>query len=590
VNSVINIKAEPVSLLTISHKVWYVPANVENRQVPVVFSLNHGRNLEYINRVCNVYTCLGRSIKVVHENGGVVVFSSRYGLFSAVFVAVVFACVLNISAANLALPHIFGDNMVLQRGQNVPVWGQVDAGQTVTVEFAGQTKTAVAGDDGKWKVVLSPLKASSQPQIMRVSEQGADAKLQIKNILVGDVWLCSGQSNMEFPVKRSLHSQKDIAAANYPLIRHITIPRTTAALPRSDVQASWKVCSPATVGDFSAVAYYFARNLYETLDIPIGLVHSSWGGTRIESWTPPVGFDAVPELKKISDILRPSIPSSPGYKKQLAAYIQELKGWTAKAEASLDNGRCVEPPPATKNLFRKAGWQDPTILFNGMINPLIPFALRGAIWYQGEANLHANDKLYTEKMEALVYGWRKLWGQGDFPFYYVQIAPFVRRKEPPRREAEFWEMQADALTITNTAMVVINDIGNIKNIHPVNKQEVGRRLSLVARAKLYGESNLVCSGPTYLSMNTDGAQIKLKFSNTGGGLKSRDGKPLDWFEIAGADGEFHNAQAEIVGDTVVVSSDDVPSPKSVRFAWRNCAEPNLMNAEGLPAVPFRTGR
>lgn len=446
--------------------------------------------------------------------------------------------------AEVKLPAVLGDNMVLQREQPLPIWGWDTPGTEVTVRLGEASAKAKAGEDGKWSVTLPAMKAGG-PHVLTVE---GSSTVTAKNILVGEVWLCSGQSNMEWNVAQSNNPQEEIAAANHPQIRHIKIPHRPADKPEADVPSDgWKVCSPETVPGFTAVGYYFARHLQKELGVPIGLIGSNWGGTRIEPWTPPVGFQQVPALEEIAKNLE-NFP--------------------------------------TKNQDGKINHQTPLALYNGMIHPLLPYAIRGAIWYQGESN-NGEGMLYYEKMKALVGGWRTLWGRDDMPFYFVQLAPYTYGGDPTRL-AGIWEAQAAALSIPHTGMAATVDIGNVKDIHPRNKQDVGRRLALWALAKDYGQDDLVYSGPMYKSMKVEGGKIRVEFDHVGGGLVSRDGQPLTWFTIAGKDQEFVEAKAEIDGSSVVVWSESVPAPVAVRFAWNQTAEPNLSNKEGLPASPFRT--
>ncbi len=483
--------------------------------------------------------------------------------------------------ADVTLPHIFGSNMVLQRDVPLPVWGWAAPGEKVTVSIAGQTVTARADDAGQWRVKLAPLAASEKPLMMTVA--GKDT-LKLDNILVGEVWVCSGQSNMEFPVRQVVNADKEIAAADYPSIRLFDAPRVVSPEPTSDILADWQVCTPQTVSGFSAVGYFFGRDLQKQLHVPIGLISTNWGGTRIEPWTPAFAFAAVPALHGIAAEVQ---ECSRQENSDLLPLIPSVEVWVKAARDAQANGHPVPPlPPLPGSSLSNQG--RPTTLYNGMVAPLVPFAIRGAIWYQGEANLR-DGMLYFHKMQALIAGWRKAWNQGDFPFYYVQIAPYQYRANPMLLP-ELWQAQTAALAIPNTGMAVTNDIGTIHDIHPRNKQEVGRRLSLWALAGTYGKHGIVYSGPLYKSMKIDDGKIRVSFEHVGTGLASRDGKPLTWFEIAGPDGKFVSANAAISGDTVVVSSDKVKHPVAVRFAWSQEAEPNLMNKEGLPASAFEAGR
>jgi sialate O-acetylesterase len=463
------------------------------------------------------------------------------------------------SFADISLPRIFGDNMVLQQGQAVPVWGWAAPGEKVTVEFGGQKKFATTGKTGRWELKLRALKASAEPREMKIS--GAN-QITLTNILVGEVWFCSGQSNMEKPIgsqpgqRPTQNYLAELARADHPQIRLFKVGRTMSAEPLKDVKnGDWLVCNSNSLETikFSAAAYFFGCQIQRKLNVPVGVIESSWGGTRIEPWTPPVGFESEPKLKDLA----------------LAS-------------------------PGTNKLVNTM----PKVLFNAMVAPVAPFAIRGALWYQGESNCmgdHPDGAIYTDKMEALVRGWRKVWDEGDFPFYYVEIAPFhyfdSRTRRVPSADAlpEFWEAQTRALRIQNTGMAVITDlVDNLNDIHPIQKREVGERLANLALAKTYGEKNLVCYGPMFRSAKFRDGKAEISFSAVDGGLISKDGQPLTWFTIAGAGGKSVPAKAEISGNKVIVSADSVKEPKAVRFAWDEGAQPNLFNKAGLPANPFRT--
>jgi sialate O-acetylesterase len=447
------------------------------------------------------------------------------------------------AAGAVKLPAVIGNNMVLQRGMSVPIWGWADKGEEVAVTVAGQTLKTKANDDGRWKVTLAKLE-TGRPLTMTV-KGSSGSTVTLKNILVGEVWLGSGQSNMEMGVGSCRDAQKEIAAAKYPEIRLFTVTKKEADKPQTDCEGEWKACSPATVGNFSATAYFFGRALHKKLKTPVGLIHSSWGGTPAQSWTSRKALEANPILK---------------------------------------------PLASGKSSF----------LYNAMIAPLIPYAIRGVVWYQGEANVGAAYQ-YRTLFPAMIADWRAAWGQGDFPFGYVQIAPFSYSdawKANPVACAELWEAQAMTLKASpNTGMAVTVDIadvegihpknGDFNGIHPKNKQDVGRRLALWALAKVYGKK-LVYSGPIYKSMTVEGNKIRLHFDHVGGGLATNDGKPLTDFTVAGSDKKFVKAKAKIEGKTIVVESGQVAQPAAVRYAWHDDATPNLANKEGLPASPFRT--
>lgn len=495
---------------------------------------------------------------------------------------------LSLSAtAAVRLPRVFSDHMVLQRDQAVPVWGWADPGEKITVAFGGQSKTATADANGDWMIRLEAMPASSEPRKLTVA---AGNTVALDDVLVGDVWLCSGQSNMEWTMGGTHEAKTDIPAATFPLIRHFGVPKTTAATPQKDVNAKWAVCSPATVAGFTAVGYFFGRELHQQLNIPVGLLHSSWGGTRIEPWTPAEGFDGIASLADLRKRVTDSDPRAEANRAKLRTYLDANAAWLAKARAALDAGGSIEAPPAfpaEASLTRQNS--DPCALYNAMLAPLVPFGLKGAIWYQGESN-HGEGRLYTDKTRALVAGWRKVWGQGDFPYYFVQIAPFPYGEENPDVLPAFWEAQAAIETaVSHSGMAVIYDVGDVADIHPRNKKEVGRRLALQALAKTYGRTDIVWSGPVFKSLQQEGARLRVAFEHAAGGLKTRDGKPPSHFEVIGADTDFVPADAVIDGDSVVLSSPACPAPAAVRFGWHKTAGPNLCNGAGLPARQFRAG-
>jgi len=508
----------------------------------------------------------------------------------AVFLAVGGGFARN-ARAEVRLPRVFGSHMVMQQETPLVVWGWAQPNETVTVELASQRQQVQANDRGEWKVVFPKMEAGG-PYILTVT---GSSTVQFDDVMVGEVWLCSGQSNMEMGIGMVNDGAAEIAAANYPEIRLLKVAKKWTPLPQDDIEGTWKLCSPQTVAEggwsgFSAAGYFFGRELHRKLGVAVGLIDSTWGGTRIESWTPPEGFAAVPALKNLYGQVELGDPRSTAHQQRLEQAIKSTEDWVAAARKALNERNLVPPMPAyPSELLPPHDVQDSTALYNGSIHPLAPFALRGAIWYQGESN-YGEGMLYADKMRALIGGWRQVWGEGDFPFYFVQIAPYGYVGNPETM-GEFWEGQtAAAHTIPNCGMAVINDIGDLKDIHPKNKQEVGRRLALLALAGTYGQKNLVSSGPTYKSMTVEGDKLRLAFDNVGGGLASRDGKPLDWFEVIDADeGGFVKADAVIDGASVVLSAPGVKHPVAMRFSWSKVAEPNLMNIEGLPADSFRAG-
>ena len=629
------------------------------------------------------------------------------------------ACMNSRMHADVIPNPLFTDNAVLQQGIKAPIWGTADPGERVTVEFAGQTVSTTASAEGKWLVHLSPLKAGG-PRILTISGRN---KIVLTNILAGEVWLCSGQSNMERQLGLRAGQQpitdwkQEVAAANYPEIRHFGATQTKAFAPAQTVKGSWTVCSPGTVTNFTAIGYFFGRDLYRARQVPIGLIHSSWGGTPAEAWTSEAALSTQPDwteaLAQVKLLATDPVGTQREIQKQLEAWYQAKdpgsaasppwsatdldtrlwkamtlptywenagypdfdgtfwfrrtvdlpEDWTGSdaelhlgavddndttwvngvevgatigynlprvyrvpagvlkrstnviAVRVLDTGgngglyggddpmRLVVNAGGKTNTISLAGeWlcrrgvslanvglpptdysqspKAPSVLYNGMIAPLLPYAIRGAIWYQGESNV-GRERQYRTLFPTMIADWRHAWGEGDFPFLFVQIAPY-HGNSPEIREAQLLSWQ----NTTNTAMVVTIDCGDANDIHPPRKQPMGARLALAARAIAYGEK-LEYSGPVFQSMKIEGSEVVLRFTHPGGGLVAKDG-PLKGFTIAGADKIFHPAQAEIRGQTIVVASDVVSRPVAVRYGWANVPEGNLFNRAGLPASPFRT--
>jgi sialate O-acetylesterase len=489
--------------------------------------------------------------------------------------------ITNLARAEVTLPAIIGSHMVLEGGTPVTIWGWANEGEEVTVALGDIKATAKADANRDWLVKLPPMPASDEPLEMTISGTNT---IKLTDILVGEVWMGSGQSNMQWSVAQSANANEEIAAANYPKMRLFLVPLVPSGKPAKNVNAAWTVCTPDTVKSFSAVCYFFGRELHKSLNVPVGMIATSWGGTAIQPWVPPVGYDEVPELKGE----RQQIESlTNGYQTALKSKLPDLKSWLEAADKSVAAGQPIaEPPSLPGNPFNSSGGI--TGLYNGMIHPLAPFAIRGALWYQGEANVGLGMH-YHDLMKGLILGWRSAWAQGDFPFLFVQLAPFQYGGNP-QALPELWEAQTATLRVSNTGMAVTTDISDIHDIHPRNKQEVGRRLALWALARSYGKSDLVYSGPIYDSMAVEGSHIRVKFQHADDGLVARDpGAPgLSWFSIAGADKKFVPATATIDGETVVVESAEVSAPVAVRFGWHQIAEPNLANKSGLPASAFRT--
>jgi len=635
----------------------------------------------------------------------------------AAAVAAVLLLLATGAGADVRLPAIFGDHMVLQQQEPVRLWGWADPGEQVDVALAGRHGSTTADAEGRWRLELPALEAGGDALTLVVEGHN---RIELTDIVVGEVWIGSGQSNMQWSVTASDNAEAEIAAADHPQIRLFTVPRVTAYTPQDDVSAAWQVCTPQTVPAFSAVAYFFGRDLQRALDVPVGLINSSWGGTIIETWIDRPALEAAgmeagrlaaieeavehaAELESRRAAVRDAVvaaladdgPAAPGFDDAawpqmdtpttwedggLPGYdgvvwfrktvdvpaawagqdlvlhlgpVDEIDDtffngvrvggmgsfeprvvdfWAAPREYPIPGAlvtaganvlavRCIDgagagglwgseaadmylapaapsssqPPVSVAGPWKyRAGPElltipglsnpnQPTLLYNAMIHPLIPFALRGALWYQGESN-RSQGLAYEARMQALIGCWRGLWGVGDFPFLYVQLAPF-RYGSSPHLLAEIWEAQRRVLDLPNTGMAVTTDIGDLDDIHPRNKQEVGRRLALWALANTYDRDGLVHSGPLVSRAEVHGSALRLYFEH-GAGLTSRDGRPLDWFELAGTDGVFHPAVARIDGEALVLFSLDAPTPTRARFAWDELAEPNLVNGAGLPASPF----
>jgi sialate O-acetylesterase len=489
-------------------------------------------------------------------------------------------------AAEVKLPAVFGDRMVLQRDRPIPVWGWDAPGTEVTVKLGEASAAMTVGKDGRWRFDLPALPAGG-PLTLTVT---GSSTVVCKDVLLGDVWVCSGQSNMEWGLGGADGGDKDANEAVFLKLRLLQIPKVASPLPQDNVAAAWQDCTPANARGFSAVGYYFGRELLRELEVPIGLINTSWGGTRIEPWTPPAGFAAVPKLAPLADQVALASPASAIHKQRLAAHLEAVETWMKGAREALKLEQVLTPRPEFPGeLLPLQGSGDPCALYNGMVQPLVPYGIRGAIWYQGESNLR-DGGLYYHKMQALVKGWRAVWNQGDFPFYWVQLAPYNYGGNIPRLLPQIWEAQAQALDLPNTGMAVISDIGNVQDIHPRNKREVGRRLSLIALANTYDRTTTLCSGPVLKEWKADGNRLRLSFTQVGDGLRTRDGKPPTWFEIGRPDGSFAKADAVIEGtDQVILTAAGVTAPSGARFAWDQSAEPNLINSAGLPTSAFRAG-
>jgi len=520
---------------------------------------------------------------------------------SVMIAALLFAA--GAARADVTMNGIFTDHMVLQRDIPVAVFGNAEPGETVTVAFAGQSKTTTAGQDGQWSVKLEALKASTNPAAMTI--QGKN-KITLNDIVIGDVWVCSGEANMAAGLSYC-NRPEDIKDANLPLMRQFNASTKIASTPTTELKGSWVICSPQSAGGFTAVGFYFGRRLHQETGIPIGLIKTAWTVNGIEPWVSTAGLASIPELAKEKELLDQKIAA---YVETVASLGPKLDAHVAEAKKAISSNT-ERPTPIDFPVYPiggsgPGGWH---CLYNGMVHPLVNFAIKGVIWYQGESNGNDGDS-YFQKMRALIGGWRQAWNQGDFPFYFVQLASFGDPKQfmnpsdgsgwPKLRMA-----QNKTLTLANTGMALAIDLadnspGNSSPICPKNKKEVGERLALWSLAKDYGKKDLVYSGPLYKEMKIEGDKIRITFDHVGSGLtvatkkdyepivKDPQGK-LKRFAIAGENKKWVWANAVIDGQTIVCSSPEVPKPVAVRYAFaQNPDGCNLYNNEGLPASPFRT--
>jgi sialate O-acetylesterase len=476
--------------------------------------------------------------------------------------------------ADVSVPKVFTPHMVLQRDQMNPVWGWAEPGEEVTVAIGEQKKSAKADDKGAWRVALDPLPAGG-PHVLTIAGKNT---LTIDDVLVGEVWVCSGQSNMQWPVNIANDPDLEKMTANYPQIRLITVPNVGTQDPQRDFAGKWEVCSPETVGSFSAVGYFFGRQLHQTLGVPVGLINNAWGGSACEAW---IRRDLLEKDAEYGPLLQRWAE----LEKQYAAYQNAVE------KAKLDKSEPPEPPRDLEGQMR--GNARPANIYNGALRPILGYGIRGAIWYQGESNA-GRAYQYRKMFPLMIQSWRDEWGQGDFPFFWVQLADFLAEKPEPGDSA--WAELREAQTMTldalpNTGEAVIIDIGEGRDIHPRNKQDVAKRLARWALAKMYGK-DVVHRSPRYKAMSAKDGKVTITFEHVGpGGLYSLDTEAVRGFAIAGADKAWHVAEAKIVGpDAVEVSSPAVKDPVAVRYAWADNPVANLYGSReiGLPVTPFRT--
>ena len=497
-----------------------------------------------------------------------------------------------VSWADVTLHGLFTDHMVLQQKTAVPVWGKAEPEEKVTVTIQGKSASTTAGPDGKWRVKLPELTAGG-PYEMVIDGKN---RITLSDVLVGEVWICSGQSNMQWTVSQSKDPKETIAAASNSQLRLFQHRQVTSATPLDDVQTTeawkkWRVCSPESVPGFSAVAYHFGQSLQKSLEVPVGLIHTSWGGTPAEAWTTSEFLEKTPELAHYMQTLNKNLEIWETQREEIEQQyeLSRKKHEEQAAQLRVENKKVPNPP--RRPVHPNNNPNSPARLYNAMIHPLVPYAFRGAIWYQGESNAGRAYE-YRTLFPAMIQSWRNAWGT-EFPFYFVQLAPWKKIADKPQpsdwaelREAQFLTSQK----LANTDQVVITDTTDPKtdqaDIHPKNKQPVGERLALVARAKTYGQP-VVCQGPIYSKVEFEGDKAILHFTSIGTGLVCQ-GSELTGFTLAGEDKVFYPAQASIVGDTVVVTCDAVKQPVAVRFGWADYPVVNFFNKEGLPATPFRT--
>lgn len=509
----------------------------------------------------------------------------RSHFFSRVFVAAWICAGVTHGWADVKLPALFSDHMVLQQGASVPVWGWAEPGEEITVTVQGQIRRAKAGNDGKWMVKFKKLK-SGEPTTLVVEGKN---RIVVQDVLVGEVWLCSGQSNMGMTVDQCKDFEEEKAAANLPSIRMFTVGRNSQAVPQTNCIGAWVICSPATVAKFSATAYFFGREIYQRRNVPVGLINSSWGGTAIEAWTSMEAQSRLPEFSTISEKWKPIAEGTWDERKATAEYKNALRRWKADVKKAKADNKALPRQPQ-KPVDPRLNQNFPANLFNGMIAPLIPYSFRGVVWYQGENNAIATfPQLYGLQLRTMIKDWRTRWGD-DFPFVWVQLPEWRDAQKQPV-ESTGWttvrEQMLKTLDVPHTGMAVALGLGDAKDIHPKNKQDLGKRLASWALAEVYRDKNAVASGPLPKSVKLKGNEVIISFKHTERGLISQ-GASLKGFAICGADHRWFYADARIDGSKVIVSSAEVADPVAVRYAWADNPKFSLYNGAGLPASPFRT--
>lgn len=512
---------------------------------------------------------------------------SRRVFLKAGCAGLLFACLAGICRAEVKLPAIFADNMVLQREHENPVWGWAEPGETVVVTIAGHSVTATAGKNGRWQAKLPKLSLRKEPLEMRVRGASGSTKI-IRDILVGDVWLCTGPSNIFWPVKRCDRAKEEIAAATFPEIRFFTVKKHAADQPQEDCVGHWFSCRPKTVGEVSGIGYFFSRRIHREVGVPVGMFQSFWGGSRVEAWTSREALEAQPALKPILNWWEKAIREYDPKEAQ-ATYRGQLSQWKQAVAKAKSAGK-KPPRKPRKPLEPSRSQHRPACLYNGMIAPLIPYGTRGVISYQGLGNLYWAE--YSRVlMPTMINDWRSRWQQKILPLGMVQPAPYPCDRWPRQNEDAYALQRESQLLLldelANIGVAPTMDIGDLKELHFTNKQDVGRRMAQWALATVY-QKPIPYAGPVYRAMKVEGNKIRIHFKNTGNGLSTDDGQAPTHFTIAGEDKVFHPAQAVIDGRTVVVHAELVKKPVAVRFAWSDTAVPNLKNSNSLPASLFRT--
>jgi sialate O-acetylesterase len=501
------------------------------------------------------------------------------------FVAVFLSAALLASAqAEVRLPALFTDHMVLQQGQKNRVWGSADANEDVIVTIVGQRHQAKADDKGKWQVTLDAL-AIGGPHTLSITGKN---KLAVEDVLVGEVWICSGQSNMQWEVRQANDGDLEAKTAKYPKIRLISVPQVGTQEPQDDFKGKWEICSPETAGSFSAVGYFFGRQLHQTLDVPIGLIDDAWGGSACEAW---VRRDLLEKDEKYKPLIARWEQTEKNFDepRAKAAFEKQRADYPAAVTKAKAEGKNPPAAPRYNNLL--TGNARPGNIYNGVLKPTIGYGIRGVVWYQGESNA-SRAYQYRDLFPLMIQSWRDEWKIGDFSFYWVQLADFMAEKTEPGDSG--WAELREAQTLTmkrlpNTGEAVIIDLGEARDIHPRNKQDVAKRLARWALARDYGISDIPYKSPQYKSMEKQSGKITLSFDHVGGGLYTFDTTSPVGFAIAGSDKKFVWADAKLVGnDQVEVSSEKVPEPVAVRYAWADNPVCNVYSKEGLPLTPFRT--